>query len=269
MPAARRARWCGERDDRQARLRAAAEAVGFTTDAFGDFVRDWDAYCQNALPPPTRARMQELEGLLGRPWVREAPGGGIYLAVAFEASRDLLPTVLDQLARMPDVTVASRQALNERLVRVIARDLPRLAVLSVLLVLLVLALGLRDWRRVLAAVAAPGLAILTFFGIFGALDCPLNLMSLCVVPLLNGSGTDYGILMAQADGEAGPSGLETRAFGLSAAALTTLAGFAPMAWASYRALAAIGQSVVLAIGAAAVLALLLPPAIAAATNWRS
>ena len=107
------------------------------------------------------------------------------------------------------------------------------------------------------------LSVLAFFGVLAAFGVPINLMSLCVLPLLNGSGTDYGILMAYADTDVDGTAMETRAFGLTVAALTTLAGFGPMAFADYYALATIGRSVILAIGAAALFSLFLPPALAA------
>ena len=257
----RQQRWCADRDIRLSRFRASALAAGFRADAFAAFEADWQTWCGATSESHAEAEVAVFERLVGRPMVRSGDDGGVRLAVGFDATPEQLAAAKPLFATLSGVTLVHRQALNERLVEVVATEMPRLGLWSFLLITLVLVLGLRDWAHPARALAPAVLAMLAFFGVMAAAGVPINLMSLCVLPLLNGSGTDYGILMTYADTDTDDKALTTRAFGLTAAALTTLAGFGPMACADYYALATIGRSVLLAIGSAALFSLFLPPAL--------
>lgn len=259
--ASRVARWCSNRVERQRAFTTEAGALGFRTDAFASYFADLDALCRAPVTDTSRDSLALLERLFGRPLVRPVVGGGYRLAVAFDVPAGEIAAVGNLVEAIPHVTFVHRQSLNQALVDVIARDLARLGGWSIALVVLVLIIGTGGITYPLRALAPAAVATLAFFGVMAAFHKPINLMNLCVLPLLNGSGTDYGILMAYVDDD--PRTIETRAFGLTVASLTTLAGFGPMAFADYYALATIGQSVLLAIGGAAFFALVLPPALGA------
>ncbi len=257
---ARKRGWCQYFAARRKQFRHTASTVGFRAEAFAVFEADWRSLCEAATLPAPEPALVVLSNILGREVVKPTDRG-VRLAVAFDVTDTVLEEVKQSLIHSPGVTVVHRRELNQRLVAVIARDLPLLGGLSAVLVFLLLAVGLRSVPRALMALGPAALAILAFFGILGIMGTPINLLNLCVLPLLNGSGTDYGIVMAGPDGRYDDRAHRARAFGLTIAALTTLAGFGPMAFADYYALATIGRSVLIAIGSAAFFALLLVPAL--------
>jgi predicted RND superfamily exporter protein len=112
------------------------------------------------------------------------------------------------------------------------------------------------------------LAGVTTLGVLATSDLPLNLMNLCVLPLLAGLGIDYGVLVTDAETDPDPQALQHRAFSVTVAAATTVAGFGSLAIAQYGAIATIGRSVLIAVASAAVFALWLPPALAALQRRR-
>ncbi|MBI5509760.1 MAG: FAD-dependent oxidoreductase [Deltaproteobacteria bacterium] len=258
--AARHEGWCHDAGARQATFREQVVAAGFRPEAFAALAADWQRLCREPLAD-AKDGLALMSGIVGRPVVRAGADGRVRLAVAFDGTAPEMAAARAALSPIAGVTYVHRQALNERLVAVIGQDLPRLGLWSLALVTVILVIGLGGLWRPFCALAPAGLAVLAFFGVMAATDTPINLMNLCVLPLLNGSGTDYGILMAYADADADHRALEARAFGLTVAAATTLAGFGPMAFADYYALATIGRSVLLAIGAAALFALVVPPAL--------
>ncbi len=123
------------------------------------------------------------------------------------------------------------------------------------------------WRspRDMALVLAPiGLAALVLTGISVLLDVPLNFANVIVLPLLLGIGVDSGIHMVHRfrSGEADLLGSSTpRAVWW--AALTTIASFGSLAFASHRGMASLGQLLALGVALTVVANLVVLPALLA------
>lgn len=266
---ARRAAWCSLQPSAAERLAATGARAGFRPDAFAAFEADWTRLCGpefEALLDPAPA-IAAFENLLGRPLVRTRADGSARMAVAFEADEVTITRTRRELEKL-GIAVVHRASLNARLVDVVAADMPRLGVVSLALVILLLAVAFRSAGRALAALAPCGLAILTTLGVFALTQTPIDIMNLAVFPLVFGAGVDYGLVIVDADPRDRHT-LRERAFSVTVAALTTLAGFGTLAAARYYALATIGRAVLIGIGSAAVFALLLTPALRSLTIGRS
>lgn len=263
VAAARRARWCASDGRYAERLTEVGEGVGFASSAFSVFAHDLSAFCADGPPSPEPA-LAALEGILERR-ILERDGGVVRTIVAFDATPAQLATAQRLVGLIEGAEVVHRAGLNERLVKVVAADLPRLAALAFGLVLLILIATFRNLSHTLQALAPCVLAGVTTLAVLAALDVPINLMNLCVFPLLAGIGIDYGVLMADADRTADVEAPAERAFSLTVSAITTIADFGTLAVADYYALATIGRTVLIAVGAAALYALFLPQALA---TWR-
>lgn len=266
----RRQQWCADGLDPVAALQSAGASLGFKPEAFESFAADWRLLCSPAgqeLLKPEPA-ISAFEQVLGRPVVRDGPEGRVRLALAFEAPDRVRQRVVQEMADIPSVTVIDRVGLNARLVEIIAAELPRLSAIALAVVVCLLFLVYRRLVDPLRALAPCVLGMLATLGLLSAFGLPVNLMNLCVFPLLAGLGIDYGVLMADAQRDPTPTASYDRAFSVTVAAATTMAGFGSLAVARYQAIATIGRSVLLAVLLSAFFALLLPPALASLSTRR-
>lgn len=262
---ARRDAWCRNSDglpSYSARLDAAAVEVGFKSGAFAGFDQDLRALCagDDQQARESTVALDALGDLLGRPLVREADGG-FRMAVAFETSDAQIAEVRPLLAAVGGLTLVNRAALNQRLVELIAAELPLLGGVAIGLVALLLVLAFRNITQPLFALIPCLLGVGATLGLLAAFDVPINLMNFCLIPLLCGLGIDYGILMTDLDPQADIEERAERAFSVTVAAATTMAGFGTLSIARYYAIATIGRSVLLAVAACAIAALFLPVAL--------
>ncbi|MEE8409189.1 MAG: MMPL family transporter [Myxococcota bacterium] len=263
--AEQRERWCPGALFYVEALGHAGAGAGFRDDAFEPFAADLDAWCGAPLADvadPTAA-LAAFGNLIGRPVLRRGEAGSARLVVAFEGEIALLDGARQRLANADDVVVVQRNELNERLTRLIADDAPRLAGMALAVVSLMLLIALRNIGRALRALAPCLLGGLATLGVLAALDIPIDLMNLCVFPLLAGIGIDYGVLMVGAETDPDPKAARHRSFSVTVAAATTLAAFGTLAMAEYGAIATIGRAVLIAVVSCALFALWLPPAFAA------
>jgi len=261
---ARREAWCTGRDGWIAALHEAAVRNGFKPGAFTAFEADLATLCgadSERLLSPEPA-LAAFGAILGRPPFR-TENGVVRLAVPFEADDARFDIARAAVADVPGAAIAHRRALNARLVELVGEDLPRVGFLSLALVAALMLASFRSVRKTAFALAPCLLAVATFLGLYALTKTPLNIMNLTVFALLNGSGVDYGILMVDTDPDEGMKGLNDRAFGVVVASLTSLAGFGSLATARYFAIATIGHAVLIAIGTAALYALVVTPALVA------
>jgi predicted exporter len=259
---ARRDAWCSGREGWVTTLHEAAVRNGFKAGAFGTFEGDLAALCGTHGDGLLSAEpaLAAFAAILGRPAFR-VENGVVRLAVPFEADDARFDTARAAVADVPGAAIAHRRALNARLVELVGEDLPRVGFLSLGLVALLMLASFRSVRKTLFALAPCLLAVATFLGLYALTKTPLNIMNLTVFALLNGSGVDYGILMVDTDPDEGIKGLNDRAFGVVVASLTSLAGFGSLATARYFAIATIGHAVLVAVGTAALYALVVTPAL--------
>ena len=152
--------------------------------------------------------------------------------------------------------------LGEALLGLVQRDL--WFVLAPMLALLLLSLGLA-FRRLseallsLAALALSGLLLLAVMRLAG---WSWNLLNLMALPLLLGSGVDYGIHMQMAlRRHGGNLALVRRNTGhaLFLCAATTVAGFGSLAWSSNAGLASLGLVCAAGVASAFIVACWLLP----------
>ncbi len=178
--------------------------------------------------------------------LRVRPDGSAQVAAYVEPAAGVVwPAAADRIrAALPDqpVAIAARPLLEHTLRGVLGDELRRfiaLAVLIITVLLLALLADLRDAAAVLAVVLLPVVGV---FGIMGALGLPVDPINLIVTPLLIGIGVDNGVYVVSATREHGSVAAALRIVGrpITIAALTTIAGFGCLAFATYPPLAALG-----------------------------
>jgi lauroyl/myristoyl acyltransferase len=143
--------------------------------------------------------------------------------------------------------------------------LGRLAtVLAVVAVVLLAALGLafRNAREVLLSVAAVALGLLLLLAVMSAARWEWNLMNLLALPLMLGTGIDYGIHMQLALRRSPDRRSAMRGVGraLLLCAATTVVGFGSLGFSSNAGLASLGRVCAAGVACMAVAAIGLLPA---------
>lgn len=167
-------------------------------------------------------------------------------------------TLLEDLERAaPEATwMAGPHITNAESIRGIRADLLRTSLVSSVLVLLVLALGLRDWRQPLVVLPPVLLGNLLALAGMQALMGSLNLYSSLGTALLIGLGVDFGVHLSARHGGHREAGEDVETSILSAfretgppcvtAALTSAAAFLVLGLSDFRGIQQLGA--MLAIG---------------------
>jgi predicted exporter len=240
----------------RADLDAAQAGTAFRAGAFAPFLADVER--ARTLPPLTleRARATPLEPQIDALLVER--GGSDYAAlVTFSGVHDA--AALQALAREGGVTYLDLRGASEELVALQrTRMLASLAVGGLLLVGIV-ALALRERRRVLRVLAPMALTTLIIVAALHAAGVSLNLFHLISLILAAGLGLDYALFFEHAADDAAEQGRTLHAILVSAT--STFMVFALLALSELPVLRAIGAPVTIGVAANFVLALLLtrPP----------
>lgn len=234
------------------RLERAVLAGGFTEAALG-LLRGVCAVWEKVAAWPQDVVDSAAAGVLGRFIAAGGgelpPGEGLLLATASVVGRPGHPdrVRLDQLrihlGEESGAFVAGWEVLSGALARLAEEDLRRLLPPVIGLLLLALALVFRDWRDVLLAMAALGTGVAALMATMRLCGLSWNLASLAAVPLLLGTGIDYGIHVLLALRRSGNDIREVRAGTGRAvffAGMTTVIGFSSLIFANNRGLAALG-----------------------------
>jgi predicted exporter len=156
------------------------------------------------------------------------------------------------------IQLISQSRFRKTMSRVIAQDFSRFVLRASLLVMVLLLILYRNFKKVLYALVPAGTGLAFMFGIMGWLGLPCNLFNIVASILIVGLGADYGIFMVCKLSEGYKHATE-RAVLVSG--LTTLAGFGALVLARHPALHSIGLTVLLGIGPAIPAALLVVPAL--------
>ena len=151
------------------------------------------------------------------------------------------------------------------MLRQILDDMPRLlSVISVCVVLLVL-LGLRSFKGTALALAPLVVGVVLLLGFLGATGIDFNFVSVLSLPLLLGTGIDYGVHLYERirhDRELGPA-LQHSGKALILSALTTMIGFGSLMLSVHRGVFGLGLITSLGILFCLLVTLfLLPPLVA-------
>jgi predicted exporter len=151
------------------------------------------------------------------------------------------------------------------MLRQILADMPRLlAVIGVCVVALVL-FGLRSLKGTLLSLAPLGVGLALLLGGLGATGTDLNFVSVLSLPLLLGTGIDYGVHLYERirhDGALGPA-LAHSGKALILSALTTMIGFGSLMLSVHRGVFGLGLVTSLGILLCLLATLVLLPALVA------
>jgi predicted RND superfamily exporter protein len=158
------------------------------------------------------------------------------------------------------IVPAWREMLNQ-----ILTDMPRLlAVIGVCVVLLVL-VGLRSLKGTVLALTPLAVGVVLLLGILGATGTDLNFVSVLSLPLLLGTGIDYGVHLYERirhDRGLGPA-MEHSGKALILSSMTTMIGFGSLMLSVHRGVFGLGLVTSLGIVLCLVVALVLQPALVA------
>jgi predicted RND superfamily exporter protein len=143
--------------------------------------------------------------------------------------------------------------------------LQRAGIYAFLVIVAVLWLDFRSWKRTAVAVAPLVLAVIFSLGILGLFGVPLNPANMIAFPLILGVGVDNGVhilhdyLLRRRENGATISFAIGR--GVLVKALTTMIGFGTLMIASERGLVGLGLILTLGVGCSMLTALVILPAV--------
>ncbi|HEY7326746.1 MAG TPA: MMPL family transporter [Gemmataceae bacterium] len=149
--------------------------------------------------------------------------------------------------------------------RSMKNGLLRAGIYAFLVIVAVLWIDFRCWKRTAVAVAPLVLAVVFSLGILGLAELPLNPANMIAFPLILGVGVDNGVhilhdyLLRRRDRGANISYAIGR--GVLVKALTTMIGFGALMISSERGLVGLGLILTLGVGCSMLTALLLLPAV--------
>jgi predicted exporter len=155
--------------------------------------------------------------------------------------------------------VANRGDLGQRVVDALRHDLLQRTVLIAGVIAAVVFLGARAWRRGIATLLPPFLALAWTFGILGWAGTAVSPFTLLAAAFLLGIGIDSAIFLA---GRQGPASLSP----VLNAALTTIVGMGALCLADHPVVRGIGICLTLGMSATLVAALLITPALTPGQN---
>lgn len=235
-------------------LRDAGEDLGFSRGAFAPFFQWLEAEVHPVVPEDLMAA--GLEEIL-RGFVLQSEDRVRVLSLVPD-SPDLSPHLAEVFRDEAQVGVISPSAFGDRLSLALARDFLYFILGAAGMVLVLVAMLLRRWRRVAAALVPVGTGLVVAMGGMVLLGIPLNVFSMVAAVLILGLGVDYGVFMVMRGSGEEDLGTEKAVL---VSGLTTLAAFGALALALHPALHTIGVTVLLGIGAAVPSALLVIPAL--------
>lgn len=161
--------------------------------------------------------------------------------------------------------LVSQSRFGQQVSIAIGRDFGRYLWLTLLIVVVLVIVLLREPRKVLLALVPVATGLLVMFGVMAWRGIEFNLFNIVATVLIIGLCVDYGIFMvcklSDAEDHSGD-----RAVLVSG--LTTIAGFGILVLAKHPAMHSIGVTVLLGIGAAIPAALLVIPALYRLTEKR-
>ena len=149
--------------------------------------------------------------------------------------------------------------------RSMKNGLQRAGIYAFLVIVAVLWIDFRSWKRTAVAVAPLVLAVIFSLGILGLFGVPLNPANMIAFPLILGVGVDNGVhilhdyLLRRRDRGATISYAIGR--GVLVKALTTMIGFGTLMIASERGLVGLGLILTLGVGCSMLTALIFLPAV--------
>lgn len=226
-----------------------AHAAGFEPEALTltqEIIRHWDKWQSTAMPDrpehPSVARL----------WSRlvATDGDTVYLLASSSAGTPL--------PEAPGVFPVSWPQITDRLNAIVPRDLLRVGAVLVLVVTVMLWLTFRQWPSVILTLSLSSITLTALSGAMQWLGWEWNFFSMSALLLTFGAGLDYSIHVLLAHRRCGECEDVLRA--LRVCALSSIAGFGSIAWASNQGLASLGRVCALALALNGLVCLILLPA---------
>lgn len=255
------------------RFRASLRDVGLNPEGFDQGLEDSLAALTQDGPLRLGELLQgDLEPLLGRYVAQREGTNEIALLgfgyVAADAARSVVPDGLQKLNDLPGTRVTGPVVVSREIRQVVMSDAIRSGVLALVCVGLVLTVSLGGIVPAVVALLPMVLGTLWLLGWLGLFGVQLNLLNLFVFPMLIGISVDYGVHMVhrvQEGGRAPEIAATSRAIGV--ATLTTVLGFGSLSLSHFPGLRAMGIVAILGALSAALLAVVLVPALTQLT-WK-
>jgi predicted exporter len=169
---------------------------------------------------------------------------------------------LAETIRGEGIYLVSWTALGEELKHTMPREILQVSLGLLAGILLILAIGLRNFRAMVLFTATTALVLACLAGAMALLDMKWGFFNMAAVLLLLGTGTDYSILLLLAmNRNGGDAPRARRKLGLVIFLCCTSAatGFGSLAWASNTGLAALGKTCALGLLIDGVISLFLLP----------
>lgn len=151
------------------------------------------------------------------------------------------------------------------MLRQILNDMPRLLAVIAVCVLILVFFGLRSLKGTMLALSPLVVGVVVLLGILGATGSDLNFVSVLSLPLLLGTGIDYGVHLYERmrhDGAIGPA-LAHSGKALVLSSLTTMIGFGSLMLSVHRGVFGLGLVTSLGIFLCLLVTIFLLPALTA------
>ncbi len=269
-PAAVRAR-LKERDallpGRAAALAAALTELGFAADAFAPAMEHLRAPASAEVAMRALASLEQgvMQPLVARHLARD-PATGELLLATYVRGPALDPAIVAKEAAKGDAesVVTGYPVLERSLRAALVADLPRVSLISLVLVAIALRSVLRSFGEVLVALAALAVELLLVALVVRVVAVPVHAYDALVLPVLVGITVDESmfLLHAMREGTAS-SALRSEARSVVTTALTTAAGFAALLGCGFPGLRDLGAVGLIGTIAGLVASLVVVPVLAA------
>ena len=257
------ARWLGTQGDA---LREAALREGFNTNALfltDELVRTWArAGTDTGVFWPTN----QLSQWLLKRFIARTPDEWLVMGLVTPASNQVDSASLSDLSRSlagQRVLLSGWELLGATTLKRVQERLWLLVLPMVLLILLSLWLAFRRLTEVLLGLAVLVLSGLCLLATMALCGWSWNLLNLMALPLVLGTGVDYGLFMQLAlRRHGGDVRLVRRSVGraLMLCGGTAIAGFGSLAWSGNAGMASLGKVCAVGIGSNMLISVFLLPA---------
>jgi predicted RND superfamily exporter protein len=242
--------------------------VGFSVEACAPAIAHLKtpATLADAEAAARRLREGALSPLVARHLARDPDSGQLLLATYVRGPALDATALRAEVATIdPAAVVTGYPVLEQSLKAALAADLPRVALVALILVAIALRTVLSTFRDVLVALCALAAELLLVALLVRVLNIPLHVYDALVLPVLIGITVDESMFLLHAMREGGVvSAIRREGRAIVATATTTAAGFAALLTCHFPGLRDLGAIGVVGTGAGLLASLLVVPAVAGA-----
>ncbi len=168
-------------------INAAARQEGYTAHAFDDFVR----ILNHAYDPLDATSSEQLKRLYPAGFATNDTDH--YVITSLQVPPAYRTTVLEQLSKIPGITVTDRQQGASRLLEILNSDFNGIALYSSMIVLFALLIGYGRIELALMSFLPMAISWVWILGIMSLLGLEFNVVNIIISTLIFGLGDDYTI----------------------------------------------------------------------------